>query len=177
MMLSRRMKMKITFLRFMFAVGSVTVLAGCGSTTKVSRAIAPASAMGNGATSVPRSFEVGEFKSTVDRLPPHFLTEVQSYLTTELRIRGILAGPGSGAKVNVTATYYRMRSGMNRMMFGAMAGKDGIESSVTVVDSTTGEVIGESTISTYNVTAVGDQGDVARMHAKEIANFLQNKTG
>jgi hypothetical protein len=177
MMLSRRMKMTITFVRFMFAVGVATVLAGCGSTTKISRAIAPASAMGSGAAAVPRSFEIGEFKSTVDRLPPHFLTEVQSYLTTELRTRGILAGPGSGAKVNVTATYYRMRSGMNRMMFGAMAGKDGIESSITVVDSTTGEVIGESIVSTYNVTAVGDQGDVARMHAKEIANFLENKTG
>lgn len=169
-------RMKTAFLRFIFAIGGATILAGCGSSTHVSRAVAPASVMGSDAAPVPLTFEIGEFTSTVDKLPPHFLTQIQSYLTTELRTRGITASPGSGAKVNVTAIYYRMRSGMNRMMFGAMAGKDGVESSVTVIDSATGEIIGESKVSTFNVMAVGDEGDVARMHAAEIANFLQNKT-
>lgn len=56
-------------------------------------------------------------------------------------------------------------------MFGVFAGKDGVDSEV-IVKNSTGEVIGKSTVSSYNLMAIGDMQDVARMHAEEIAKFL-----
>ena len=69
-----------------------------------------------------------------------------------------------------------MRSGFNRMLFGLMAGKDGITSTVTILDSKTGEVIGETDVNTYNVLAIGGEQDIARMHAEEIAKFLSGNS-
>jgi hypothetical protein len=60
-------------------------------------------------------------------------------------------------------------------MFGIFAGKDGVDSTVDVVDARTGKVVGSSTVSSYNVMAVGEQEDVARMHAEEIARFLSGE--
>lgn len=57
------------------------------------------------------------------------------------------------------------------MMFGILAGKDGIASEVSVRDNAQ-KVIGSSTVSTFNVMAVGTEEDIAHMHAEEIAKTL-----
>jgi hypothetical protein len=122
----------------------------------------------------PMKFTLGAFESKIDHLPPHFLEAIKSYLTVELRQRGLIADDGSALKVNVTPNYYRMRGGVSRAMLGVLAGKDGVKSNVQVVDAS-GNRIAESDVSSYNVLAVGSEEDIARMHAKEIADFLQNK--
>lgn len=58
-------------------------------------------------------------------------------------------------------------------MFGIMAGKDGMNSTITATAaSDPTRVLGESTVSSYNVMAVGGEDDIPRMHAAEIAKFL-----
>ena len=74
-------------------------------------------------------------------------------------------------KIDIKVIEFRMRSGVTRMMFGIFAGKDGIASEVSVRDSSQ-KVLGSSTVSTFNVMAVGGEEDIARMHAEEIARTL-----
>ncbi len=60
------------------------------------------------------------------------------------------------------------------MMFGVLAGKDGIEGDVTVHDAATGEVISKLTASSFKILAVGSDDDVARMFAEQVAMALEN---
>lgn len=95
-------------------------------------------------------------------------------LKNELSKANRLAASGQtdAVAIDIKIVAYRMRSGFSRMMFGVLAGKDGIESEVTMRDPKTGAVLGSSTVSTFNVMAVGGQEDVARMHAEEIGKFV-----
>jgi hypothetical protein len=151
----------------MFA--ACALIAACGSTSQIRQPIEPVSA----ATAV---FTVDKPVNAVpkesDQPPEHFLNAVASYLRTELAKNGRLAKEGDNAlTIDTRVTEFRMRSGFTRQMFGIFAGKDGIASDVSVRDAA-GKVVGNSTVSTYNVMAVGGEEDVARMHAEEIARTL-----
>jgi len=110
-------------------------------------------------------------------VPEQFLEAIKGYLKAELKKRDMIAEEKSvpDRELAIQVTYYRMRSGFTRMMFGVMAGKDGVTSTVNVLNAKTGEILGTSGVDTYNVLAVGGEQDVARMHAEEIANFLAGK--
>lgn len=117
---------------------------------------------------------VADVTASAKDVPDQFLSEVKGYLDSELRKRGFLAGKdANGAnKVNVNVTYYRMRSGFTRMMFGVFAGKDGIEGKVSITDAK-GNSITTLDASSYNLTAMGGQDDIARMFAESIAETLE----
>lgn len=150
-----------------FAISAL--VAACGSTSQIRQPIEPVSA----ATAV---FSVEKPVNAVpkdsDQPPEHFLGAITSYLKNELAKNGRLAKEGDDAlKIDIKVTEFRMRSGVSRMMFGILAGKDGIASEVSVRDSSQ-KVIGSSTVSTFNVMAVGGEEDIARMHAEEITKTL-----
>lgn len=145
------------------------VVAACGSTSQIRQPVEPVSA----ATAV---FSVEKPVNAVprdsDQPAEHFLNAITSYLKSELAKNGRLAKEGDDAlKIDIKVTEFRMRSGVSRMMFGIFAGKDGIASEVSVRDSSQ-KVLGSSTVSTFNVMAVGGEEDIARMHAEEIAKTL-----
>jgi hypothetical protein len=83
--------------------------------------------------------------------PEHLLAAIKGHLKAELPKRGQLAtGHASDVyNVAVNVTYYRMRGGVVRYMFGVLAGKDGIDSTVTVTSRDTGQMAGESSVSTF----------------------------
>lgn len=150
-----------------FAISAV--VAACGSTSQVRQPVESVRA----ATAV---FSVEKPVSAVpkdsDQPAEHFLSAVTSYLKSELAKNGRLAKEGEDAlKIDIKVVEFRMRSGVARMMFGMLAGKDGIASEVSVRDSSQ-KVLGSSTVSTFNVMAVGGEEDIARMHAEEIAKTL-----
>jgi hypothetical protein len=157
-------------MRRALAILAVSVLvAACGSTSQIRQPVEPMSA----ATAV---FTVEKPVNAVpkdsDQPAEHFLGAITSYLRSELAKNGRLAKEGEDAlKIDIKVTEFRMRSGVSRMMFGIFAGKDGIASEVSVRDSSQ-KVLGSSTVSTYNVMAVGGEEDIARMHAEEIAKTL-----
>ncbi len=147
------------------------LLTACASTTKV---VSPVP--GAKTETEPVSYADIDIVNQQTDAPRHFIDAVESYLAKELTDRSLF-DIGGERKIKVTVVDYRMRSGFARAMFGVFAGKDGIDSEVTVTDGETGEVIGESTVSSFNVTAFGEMDDIARMHAEEIARFLAGEKG
>jgi hypothetical protein len=161
----------MTITKKAFIILGFLALTGCGSTISVKK---PLEIM----PGLQVTYSVGEIKDLTEQVPEHFLTTIKSYVKSELKNRQMLAdNDSSGAhKVNIVVTSYRMRSNISRVMFGAFAGKDGVESEVSVVDASTNAVLGESKVSTFNVTAVGGPEDIARMHGTEIVNFLSGNS-
>jgi ribosomal protein S3 len=157
-------------MRRALAIFAISVLvSACGSTSQIRQPVEPLSA----ATAV---FSVEKPVNAVpkdsDQPPEHFLNAITSYLKRDLEKNGRLAKEGQDAlKIDIKVTEFRMRSGVSRMMFGILAGKDGIASEVSVRDSAQ-KVVGSATVSTFNVMAVGGEEDIARMHAEEIAKAL-----
>jgi len=149
-------------------------LSACGSS---STAIQPmpntlAGAMGTG----PAKYVAGTLSAGKTEIPAHIVSAVTGHLDAELHKRNL--APASDVdhtiRIDATATYYRMRSGFSRMMVGILAGKDGIECDVQLVDKASGQTIGQFKVKSYNMTAVGGEDDVARMLAVEIVKTLEN---
>jgi hypothetical protein len=108
-----------------------------------------------------------------ESVPGQFLASIRDYLESDLKQQKLLAADGDQApRVHIEVTGYRMRGGITRAMFGAMAGKDGVESKVTVLAPGSDQVVGASDVSTFNIMAIGGPDDIARMHADKIAAFL-----
>lgn len=158
-------------LKFTLLSVCLFALSACGSSAVVDKSLNESLSTNNS------KYSVDSVSCNVKDVPDHFLTAVNGYLKTELDKQNILGKNDSkeSYKINILVNEYRMRSGMTRMMFGAFAGKDGVESIVTIVDPITGEVEGKSTVSTFNITAVGGMDDIARMHAEKIAEFISGK--
>lgn len=161
--------------RGLFIAWLFIFLGGCASSTRVQQDIGERVSV-DGRVYV---YSISDFASTTTDAPPHFVTAVKSYLEQDLLQRAMLSSEGMAAdrEVQVTLTSYRMRSGFNRAMFGVLAGKDGVESTVRVVDLSTGELLGTSNVSSFNIMAIGQQEDIARMHGKEIGKFLAGEAG
>jgi hypothetical protein len=144
-------------------------IAACGSTSQIRQPVEPVTAA-NAVFLVEKPLNAVPKDS--DQPPEHFLNAVASYLKTELAKNNRLAKEGENAlAIDIKVTEFRMRSGITRGMFGIFAGKDGIASEVSVREAS-GKVIGNSTVSTFNVMAIGGEEDIARMHAEEIAKTL-----
>lgn len=155
--------------RAMVMLVSCVLLAACGSTSLVRQPVEPVSAA-NAVFTVEKP--VNAAPKDGDQPPDHFLAAIASYVKSELAKSGRLAKEGDNAlTIDIKVTEFRMRTGFTRMMFGIFAGKDGIASEVSVHDAS-GKVIGSSTVSTYNVMAVGGEEDIARMHGEEIVKAL-----
>lgn len=146
-------------------------LAACGSSSKITKPIEQATEIG------PVKFKVGEISDGSGKaVPSHILAALRGHLESQLTKRNLLAADASSERVvdvAIDITGYRMRSGVMRGMFGMMAGKDGMDSKITATAATDPtRVLGESTVSSYNIMAVGGEDDIPRMHAEEIAKFL-----
>ena len=152
---------------FALLLAVLFILSACGSSAVVNKSLKELPNKDHA------KFAVDRINSDAEGVPDHFLTAIKGYLNAELGEKNLLdEGSTSSYKVNILVREYRMRSGFSRVMVGALAGKDGVESVVTISDPVTGDVVGESTVSTFNVTAVAGMEDVAKMHAEEIAEFI-----
>ena len=156
-----------TCLNALLVTMGLVLLGGCGSSASV---VKPVEKTGT----VVAKFHIDPIEDhTGQSIPKHFVGAVQDYLESDLTKRNLLAAQADSAPhVHVELTSYRMRSGFNRAFFGVMAGKDGVASKVTVRDPDGGRVLGESDVSSFNVSAIGSDDDIARMHAEEITKFL-----
>ncbi|MES0372578.1 MAG: DUF4410 domain-containing protein, partial [Mariprofundaceae bacterium] len=132
------------------------------------------------ATIKSQKLELRDVKVTAADVPDHFVSAMKGHLKNELRMRGLLAGDGNSqaASIDMDVTYYRMRSGITRMMFGILAGKDGVEADIEISVHGTKDVLTKLTASSYNIMALGGPDDVARMFAEEVAKAIEkNLTG
>lgn len=162
------------FLTSIAGLACLLFLSGCGGSATAIQPIPSATLMGSG--SAPAKYTVGTVSAGKTEIPGHVINAVTGHLGAELRKRGLAAAPedGDAIRIDATTTYYRMRSGFSRMMVGIFAGKDGIKCDVQLVNNKSGEAVGRFEVSSYNLTAVGGEDDVARLLATEIAKALGN---
>lgn len=158
-----------------FGLLGVFLFSGCGGSATAIQPMAAPGATPMGSASTNQKYVAGTLSAGKTEIPTHIINAVTGHLDAELRKRGLAPAAATDRKVRIdsTATYYRMRSGFSRMMVGMLAGKDGIECDVQLVDVASGGVIGTFKVSSYNLTAMGGEDDVARMLAAEIAKALQ----
>lgn len=148
---------------------SVVLLASCGGNAKVTKSFDNSAK----AQVASQKMDVRNISTSVPDAPEHFLAAVKGHLKNELRKRGLLSDHGDAHQIDLNVTYYRMRSGFTRMMFGMFAGKDGIEAEIEIKNADSGKVLSALTASSYNITAIGNEDDVARMFAEEAAEEIE----
>jgi hypothetical protein len=149
----------------------VLLLIGCGTSQSVKKSIAPSQ------TVTKIRYQIGQIEDPKNLVPEHLRTSILAYLKKELQAKGLLPGEGEQPtrQVKITIESYRMRSGFTRQIFGIFAGKDGVTANVSITDLVTGETLGESVVSSFNLAAVGGEEDIARMEGEAIARFLSGK--
>jgi hypothetical protein len=160
-------------IKIFFCAGLLIFLTGCGSDSKF---IHP---LDNSDVSPLKSkkFTVGKIFSSVDKVPQKFMFAITESLEATLKNRGILQeDPAIPSNIiNIEVSYYRMRNWFNRVMFGVMAGKDGVNSIVKIVDKSTQKQVGELFVSTYNLSIFLGKNKISEMHAEEIVDALEGQ--
>jgi hypothetical protein len=153
---------------------SMIALIACGSSMQVKKPLDLAIA----GQSTARSYQIRNVKSENEDVPEHFMEMIRSNLKAELAKPHLLTNENSDPEfyIDIVITNYRMRGDVARFMLGMFAGKDGVESTVSIRDPKTEELDGETDVSTFNITAIGSMDEIARMHAEEIAKFLAGET-
>lgn len=143
------------------------LITGCGSTASVVQPYA-IELIGD------VRYEVSDIEVEADNVPEHFVAAIRGHLRAELLKQTMLADQHvEGTHIlSIVITEYRMRSGITRAMWGVFAGKDGVDGIVTVLDASSGEAVGKFHVKSYNVMAVGNEDDVARMFAREVAKSI-----
>jgi len=150
---------------------AVMLLAGCGSNAKVMKEFSNEAAIAVKANKL----DVRHIGVTAKDVPDHFIAAVKGYLKIELRKKGLLSpeGNANALALDMNVNYYRMRSGFTRAMMGILAGKDGVAANVKILDKKTGKAVTQMEVSSYNISAIGDMDDVARLFAEEVANTIE----
>ena len=157
---------------FMMTVSIVLLLivTGCGTSYSVKQPLP--------LTAIPLKtgvYVIGSCETQDNRATRQTCDTLKAEVRYGLIKNGLFDKNGNEAprKVNLTITYFKNASSWTRAMFGIMAGKDGLDVTVDVIDRQSGNVIGRATASHYNVTA-GDftEKTMAKEVSKKIADFL-----
>jgi len=155
----------------LIAIIAAGFLTACGGSAKVTKSFSDDAV----ATMKSHKMELRNVTVSADEVPDHFVSAMKGHLKNELKKRGLLAGNGNAqaAAIDMDVTYYRMRGGITRMMFGILAGKDGVEADIKILEHGTNNVLTTLTASSYNVMALGGPDDVAQMFAEEAAEAIE----
>lgn len=155
----------------LLAIGAAILLSACGSNAHMAKEMDSLASE----KLLAQKIAVESVHASAADVPDHFLSAVSGHLKNELRKRGLLADEtiSDAGQIDVDVTYYRMRSGFSRMMFGVLAGKDGIEGQVVIKDAKSGTAISKMDVSSYNIMAVGNEDDIARMFAEDVAGTIE----
>ena len=103
-----------------------------------------------------------------------FARALRGYITQELGARNLLATEGVEAdrEVVLVVTEYRMRTPWDRILLGAIAGRDSIATEVRVVHVASGRTLGETLIHTTRRMAISSDDAMARRHAEAVVQYL-----
>jgi|GEM_PF-1762039 len=155
---------------FIMILSSLFLLNGCISVTRVFTPLEGSFFSG------PVNYEITRIDPGKTKAPDHFLQILKSYLEAGLRGEGLhdSSRPANYA-VDILIKRYKMRAAFVRRHIGLFSGEDGIESSVVVIDKSTGNIIGESYVTTSNIDTNTTMDDIARQHARKIGRYLSGK--
>ncbi|GAB3388267.1 DUF4410 domain-containing protein [Lysobacter fragariae] len=146
----------------LLALSSALLLSGCiGTSSNVRSAYAPA--------------QGDRFTYTLDNyggMTPEARAIFEPRLQQKLGSLLVAGEDASAKRINIRVTYYRMRNGAARFMVGIMAGRDRIQSEVSIV-APDGKVLGTMSVDSSNSTAMGTSRGLIEGHADEIAAFVK----
>ncbi len=160
----------MTKLKLVLLTATTFLLISCASSTKVS-----IPNKNNNLINGNSKYQVSSLTSKTPEIPEHFSQAIKSYLNLEMQKSGRLAINSKDKEIrNITIDIqnYRMRSGFSRSFLGVFAGKDGVDSIVTITNPIDKKIIAQAKINSFNISALGGPDDIAKMHAEEIAKFI-----
>lgn len=148
-------------------VGLISLTTGCG-TVSVMILEAPKSMHGQ------INYEILAVKTEIDGVPQHVLHEIRNYAQDRLGSFGVLDEETTHAthRVKITITGYHMRTWIQRLTMGLLAGIDKVTSMVTVTDAERGGLVSEFQITAHNTTAYVGPGYLIKKHGEKIADVL-----
>lgn len=158
--------MKTLFATLMLAVAAL--LAGCGTSAAVQRNYR--------LTSEERlKLEIVHSKAAgAGGFNAETVARFKNHLASQLASSDLLASGKHGKTrlLEVNVTSYRMRSDGARFWAGIMAGKDGIQSTVSIKDMASGRTLMQFTVESSNSTAWGSSQGMIEDHANQIVETL-----
>jgi hypothetical protein len=91
-------------------------------------------------------------------------------LTSQLASAGLLATStdDSPKTIDVVVQHYYMRHGATRALVGIMAGADYVQSTVRVLDASTGKALSEFIVESKNPTGWGTSRGMLQDHADKV---------
>ncbi len=160
------MKYRITILLTIFTL----LLSACGSTSTVKQSLNTPS--GNLSK---YHYQIVDISSSAQNVPEEFIDNLRKYLEKDLEKKGILGTDKSAKNVKVNITDFKMPGRGSRLVFGMLAGKDFVKSTVSVTESGSGKTLGVTEIESSDRLNSGGPELFTSNHAKAISKFLLGK--
>ena len=109
-------------------------------------------------------------------IPDEILATMKQQIRDGLAKNNLLASSTTNANhAEVTIFAYRMRPNAARLLAGAMAGCDNINSQVVVKDTSNQKIIGHSTVQMRVCNAWGVSSQVISSFSEGVVNYLSGK--
>lgn len=155
-------------------VGLSLFLAACGSISQV------LDRMDNPATlsDLPNRYIVGKVYSSIENVPESFISSISKNVIAELKEKNIYEENQTAPAniINIEIINYRMRSEINRLVLGLLAGKDGVKTIVRIVDKDSNKQIGKMYVSSYNLTNLGGEDHISISLSEKIVATLSGES-
>jgi hypothetical protein len=146
-------------------------LSGCGTSNSVTR-------LDTGVVADSAMYIVGSCDVKDSRASEETCTSLQDQVGYALLKQGLYDKTGKTAKniVNFTITNFRNVGAVTRGALGPMAGSDSLNIEVVVVDRETNKIIDNTTISTFNITAINTtEKSMIRAVSYKIVDYLTSR--
>jgi len=103
-----------------------------------------------------------------------FLRALRGYVESGLAEHALLEVDGAQPDrlVMLVVTEYEMRTPWDRILLGAIAGRDSVATEVRVIHQTSGRTLGETLIRTTRRMAISSDDAIARRHAETVVRYL-----
>ena len=152
---------------YLLAMVAISLLLGaCGSTSTVKQ---PLRASGY-------QYQIVGISSSAPDVPEKFTKNLRKYLQKALSKNNSLGSNKSAKNVTIKINSFKMAGLGSRMLLGSFAGKDLVNTLVTVTDPNSGKTLGSATIESKDSLAGGGPELFTSNHAKAIAKFLLGKS-
>jgi hypothetical protein len=105
---------------------------------------------------------------------PAFLGTLRGYVEQGLAEQALLGTDGVPAdrRVVLVVTGYEMRTPWERILLGAIAGRDSVTTEVRVIHASSGRTLGETVVRTTRRMAINTDDTIARRHAETVVRYL-----
>ena len=169
-----RIKFFTNFAPMLVSGIALFVFAACGTTSTIKQPLTPVSSVSTSAGN--QMYGMGSCDVQDNRATGGTCVALQDRLQYGLFSHGLYEKNEGEAdrEIRLTITYFRDLGPGMRSFFGVLAGKDGMDVKVEVVNRKDGKIVGSASVSSYNITAAdfSEKGMVEAVSAKIVAFLM-----